>query len=126
MTIESLQNIGYKIENAKIQSVDLSMADHGVLMLELELHGNGWSCVFGQFVLGKGYLGAKEFSGNKKSTEFLMRVMDIVGVDRFNQMVGKYVRVAIKGWGSPIKIIGNLIEDRWFDAGEFFSAPDDE
>ena len=34
-TKEELEQAGYKIENAKITSVDLSMADHGVLCLSI-------------------------------------------------------------------------------------------
>ena len=32
----------------------------------------------------------------------------------------KYIRVVDEGWGSPIKKIGNIIEDKWFDIDEFF------
>ena len=49
-----------------------------------------------------------------------MNIMNVVGVERFNDMKGKYVRVAIKGLGSPVKIIGNIIEDKWFDPELFF------
>ena len=39
---------------------------------------------------------------------------------------GKYVRVATKGWVNPIKIIGNLIEDRWFDYESFYRDKEDK
>lgn len=115
-----LKEAGYKIENAKIESVDLSMADHGVFCLEMHLAGDGWGVVYGGFVIGKGYLGAEEFSGTPQGIEYIMRIMDTVGVTRFNDMVGKYIRVATKGWGDIIKIIGNVIEDKWFDTETFF------
>ena len=123
-TKNTLKTEGYDIENAKIEYVDLSMADHGVLDLSMGLNGNGWGCVYGGYVLGKGYLGAKEFEGSKKGMESIMRIMDVVGVSRFNDMKGKIIRAAIKGWGEPVKIIGNVIEDRWFDAGSFYSESD--
>lgn len=123
-TIESLKIRGYRIENAKIERVNLSMADHGVLCLEMTLNGDGWGVIYGGLVIGKGYLGAKEFSGTPKGIEYIMRIMDTVGVSKFNDMVGKYIRVATMGWGDTIKIIGNIIEDKWFDAGSFFE--DDE
>lgn len=108
------------IENAKIKSVDLSMADHGCLVLEMELEGNGWFTVFGGRVLGKGYVGAKEFSGSPRGIEEIMRIMNVVGVDHFNNMQNKYVRVETEGWGSPISKIGNIVEDKWFDYTEFY------
>lgn len=36
-TKEELEDAGYKIENAKNKSIDLSMADHGVLCLSMGL-----------------------------------------------------------------------------------------
>ena len=35
-------------------------------------------------------------------------------------MKGKYIRIAHKGFGSSVKIIGNIIKDKWFDYGTFF------
>ena len=119
-TKEALEGCGYTVENAKITHVDLSMADHGVLCLELTLEGDHWGCVFGGHVIGKGYLGAEEFEGSPMGIEYLMRIMDVVGVSRFNEMNGKYVRVATDGWGSTVRIIGNVIEDNWFDSEWFF------
>lgn len=111
---------GYKVENAKITSVDLSMEDHGCLTLSIGLNGRYWTCVYGGYSLGRGYLGAKTFKGSPKGIEYLMRIMDIVGVSSLNSLVGKYIRVATNSLSSPIKIIGNIIEDKWFDAEEFF------
>ena len=117
---ELLEQAGYKIENAKITKVDLSMADHGCLCAEIVLEGDGWGCVYGGFKIGSGYLGAKEFKGYEPGTEYIMRIMDTVGVSKYNHMVGKYIRVATLGWGDTIKIIGNIVEDKWFDTKSFF------
>ena len=110
-----------EIENAKITSADLDMRDHGVLTYYLTLDGRGWGCNFGGIVIGKGYLGAKEFTGSDKGIEAIMRIMDTVGVERWNDLKGKYVRVYTGGWGNTINKIGNIIEDKWFDQKEFFS-----
>ena len=45
----------------------------------------------------------------------------ILNSSKFNNMVGKYVRVATKGWGEPVKIIDNVINDKWFDTESFFN-----
>lgn len=119
-TYDELISLGYKIENAKITSVDLSMEDHGCLTCDLVLDGSGWGCVYGGYCLGHGYLGAKEFKSFPHTGEYIMMIMDTIGVSRFNDMVGKYVRVATKGWGDSIKIIGNIIDDKWFDVTSFF------
>lgn len=122
-TKEELEKEGYKIENAKITSVDLSMADHGVICLVMGLDGNGWGCVYGGYVLGHGYLGCDYdyFDGSAEGMESIIRIMDVVGCNKFNDMEGKIIRAATKGWGDSIKIIGNVIEDNWFDAGTFYN-----
>ncbi len=122
-TYDKLTEFGYTIENALITNVDLSMADHGCLTLAMTLQGDGWGVVYGGYCLGKGYLGADDdfFSGSAAGMEYLMRIMDTVGVERFQDLKGKYVRVATKGWGSQVKIIGNILKDKWFDAETFFT-----
>ena len=121
-TQNKLTSLGYKIENALITNVDLSMADYGCLTLSMSLDGGGWGVVYGGYCLGKGYLGADDdfFDGSAAGMEYLMRIMDTVGVEKFQNLKGKYVRVATKGWGNSIKIIGNIIKDQWFDAETFF------
>lgn len=118
---DQLVEAGYRIENALIEKVDLSMADHGCFTLAMTLAGGGWGVVYGGYCLGHGYLGAEEFSGSASGLESIMRIMDTVGVERFQDLKGKYVRVAIKGWSGPVKIIGNILRDKWFDIETFFS-----
>lgn len=122
-TYDKLTTSGYSIENALIKNVDLSMADHGCLTLAMTLEGGGWGVVYGGYCLGKGYLGADDafFNGSAAGMEYLIRIMDTVGVEKFQDLKGKYVRVATKGWGSSVKIIGNIIKDKWFDAETFFA-----
>lgn len=110
------------IENARITNADLSMEDHGVLVLWLTLEGRGWGCGFGGRTLGKGYVGSKKFSGSEKGIVEIMRVMDVVGVSRFSDLKGKIVRVEVDSWGGTIDKIGHVIEDKWFDYREFYGA----
>lgn len=120
-TQDELTDLGYRIENALITNADLSMADHGCLTLSITLDGGGWGVVYGGYCLGHGYLGADNFDGSASGLESIMRIMDVVGVERFQDLKGKYVRVATKGWGSSVKIIGNILRGKWFDAETFFA-----
>ena len=122
-TQEQLIASGYSIKNALIKNIDLSMADHGCLTLAMTFEGGGWGVVYGGYCLGKGYLGADDdfFDGSAAGMEYLIRIMDTVGVEKFQDLKGKYVRVANKGRGSSVKIIGNIIKDKWFDAETFFA-----
>ena len=122
-TQEQLTEAGYKIENALITNVDLSMADHGCLTLVMTLESDGWGVVYGGYCLGHGYLGADDdfFDGSAAGMEYLIRIMDTVDVEKFQDLKGKYIRVATKRWCDPVKIIGNIIKDKWFDAETFFA-----
>lgn len=110
------------IENAKITYVSISMADHGCLTFYLGLEGKGWILGgYGGYCIGHGYLGADNFDASGAGLIAMMRIMDTVGVEKWEDLNGKYVRVEDTGFGNRITKIGNLIEDKWFDIKEFFN-----
>ena len=113
------------IENAKITSVSLTMADHGCLTFWLTVDGGGWGCNIGGYCIGKGYVGAKEFTASGSGLVAMMRIMDVVGVDRWEDLANKYIRVEITGWGNCITKIGNVLTNKWFDLKEFFNKDED-
>lgn len=115
---------GYQIWNAKITSADLDMSEHGCITMWLALDGGGIGVCYGGICLGNGYVDAKVFKASDKAMIYVMRVMDTIGVDKFSLLKGQYVRVASKGWGSEVKIIGNIIRDKWFDSDSFFAEKD--
>lgn len=120
-SLDELIAAGYSIQNAKITSVSLNMKDYGCLTLAMCLEGHGWGVVYGGYCLGKGYLGAKEFEGSAKGLEAIMRIMNVVGVSDLLDMKDKHIRVATKGLGTTVTIIGNIIDDLWFDYESFFT-----
>lgn len=113
------------IENAQITNVSLTMEDYCCLTFWLTLEGNGWGCGYGGYCIGKAYLSDRETSEFKAESgyglEAMMRIMDTVGVTKWEDLKGKYVRVMKTDWGGTIKVIGNLIKDKWFDIGAFFA-----
>ena len=115
-----------KIENVKITNTSLSMADHGLLTFDVFVEGDGFGCAIGGYCIGKGYLGAENFTAdNGVGLEAMMRIMDVVGVEKWEDLKGKYCRIQSDGWGSSIHVIGNLIKDKWFDLGDFFAKAKD-
>lgn len=110
-----------EIKNGKITDVSLTMADHGVLTFYLTIEGNGIGFCYGGYVLGHGYLGSKNFDSSAKGLEAIMRIMDTVGVDRWEDLKNKYIRYEDNGLGSIVHKIGNIIQDKWFDIEEFFT-----
>lgn len=110
-----------KFENAKITNVSITMADHGCLTFWITVESDGWGCSIGGYSIGLGYLGAGKFDGYGPGLEAMMRIMDTVGVDRWEDLKDKYIRVESDGWGSTVTCIGNIIKDKWFNLKDFFA-----
>lgn len=127
-TEEELIESGYTIQNAKITNADLSTESYCCCDFPITLDGDGWGVVYGGYVLGKGGTAYKidEIEGTEMGMKAILTIMRVVGVDSLNDMKGKYVRVATKGWGDTVKIIGNIIKDEWFDYGTFFKKEDED
>lgn len=119
-TNKELLKEGYTIENAQITNVSLNMENYGCLCLDLTIEWDGCGCVYGGYCLGKGYVGADCFNGSEKGLEAIMRIMDTVGQSDLFKLKGQYIRIAHDGFGSSIKIIGNITKDKWFDYETFF------
>ena len=111
----------HEIKNAIITYVSISMENHGCLTFDIGFDGDGWCVTYGGYCIGNGYLGSDTFSAEHGGgLVAMMRIMDTVGVERWEDLKGKYVRVVSDGWGSKITTIGNIIEDKWFDIKDFF------
>ncbi len=111
-----------KIVNAKITSASITMADHGCLTFWVTVQGGGWGISIGGYAIGHGYLGADEFDGDGAGLEAMMRIMDVVGVEKWEDLKGNYIRVEDNGWGESIRKIGHITDDKWFDIDEFFKS----
>ena len=110
-----------EIENAKITAASITMEDHGCLTFCLTLEGYGWGVNYGGYCIGKGYLGADEFSAeNGGGLVAIMMIMDTIGVEKWEDLVGKYCGVQKEEWGRKITTIGNIIKDKWFNIESFF------
>lgn len=113
-----------EIKNAKITNVSLTCSDYSVLTFYLTLEGGGWGVNVGGYVLGKNQCNYIEGSG--KGMAALIKIMNVVGVEKWEDLKGKYVRIVDEGWGSTVTKIGNILEDKWFDLREFFSENEDD
>jgi hypothetical protein len=111
-----------EILNAKITSTSITMADHGCLTFWVTIEGGGWGVSIGGYKIGNGYIGADEFDGYGPGLEAMMRIMDIVGVEKWEDLKDKYIRVESNGWGERITKIGHITSNKWFDIDEFFKS----
>lgn len=112
------------IQNAIISSVSLSKADHNLLSAWLMLdYGDSGHQGFGGFSL---YL-PKDFlhhGGRNYAGHFIFRCLEIGGVDDWDQLKGKSIRVKLtqEGLGGKIIAIGHITKNDWFDPEQEFKT----
>lgn len=108
------------IKNAIIQSTMLGREDHGILTWMIFVKFDGCGCGIGGYALDSYDPGSKTRVFRAESMESISKVLETVGVDKWEDLPGKYIRFEDNGWGSTITKIGNIIDDKWFDLKEFF------
>ena len=109
------------IKNARIESTMLGREDHGIMTWMIFIKfDNCVGCGVGGYALDTYDACYSARVCVAESMESISRVLDVVGVDKWEDLPGKYIRFEDNGWGSTITKIGNIIDDKWFDLKEFF------
>lgn len=112
-----------QVVNARIVNTTITMENNGVLTFYITLKGDGWGVNYGGFVIANGYVGSQYFTAeNGGGLVAMMKIMDTVGVSKWEDLNGKYIRAVVDGWGERVKVIGNIISDKWFNIDEFFET----
>ena len=110
-----------EILNAQITDIYLGYEDHGILTFGISLNiADGTNCVFGGYALDEYDKETEKRYCPAYSMELITRIMKTVGVSRWEDLKGKYIRVVSNGRSSIIKKIGNLMKNEWFDIDAFF------
>lgn len=113
------------IVNAKITGTSLGFEDHGIMTTFVHLEWEGSGVGFGGYGLDKWDEKKKERIGTGVGLDFIKRILEVVGVESWEDLKGKYVRVDAGGWGSPVKGIGNILTEEWLYPEEFFKGVND-
>ena len=100
-----------EIKNAKISSTMLGREDHGIMTFMIYIDTRNFACGIGRYCLD-------EFNTATQTRVF--RAESIVGVDKWEDLPGKYIRFEDNGFGSNVTKIGNIIDEKWLDFEEFF------
>lgn len=110
------------IENGRITETMLGTEDRGILTFYLFIELDGGVGGFGGYALD----GWNEKKGMRVASaaglQAIAEIMKCVGVKKWEDLAGKYVRCESEGWGGKILRIGNIIENKWFSLEEFFEA----
>lgn len=57
--------------------------------------------------------------GSAKGTSVIMRILEVVGVDTWEELKGKYIRIKDCYLGEKVSAIGNLMKNEWVDFDNF-------
>lgn len=109
----------YELKNAVIELATIDIGERGFLDCWLTLNYGGSGQGFGGFVL---YL-PKSFDHHKLEScagHFLYRVMEVAGVENWDQLKGKTIRV--KATDGGVVAIGHIIKDDWFCPSDDFAT----
>lgn len=108
------------ISNARIRSTMLGREDHGIMTFMIYIDACNFSGGIGGFFLDEYSNDIKARVFRAESMEAISEILDVVGVDKWEDLPGKYIRFEDDGWNSTITKIGNIINDKWFDMKKFF------
>jgi hypothetical protein len=105
--------------NAIIRSASVFIEDHGCLTAYLDLDYGGAGQGFGGYVLGvtpkSPHYEIKNYAGH-----FIRRCLEIAGVDSWEKLTGKTVRV--RQTHTKATSIGHIVKDDWFTPSEDFGG----
>lgn len=94
--------------NAKIKGTMLGYEDHGILTCFIILEQEGAGQGFGGFRLD-----APKDADSVLGTFWIKRILNTVGVSKWEDLAGNYVRVEGEDFGE-IRGIGHITDNKWF------------
>lgn len=101
--------------NATISGTRLGIEDHGILTFFLQCDYKVGSQGFGGYSMDTYDKTKKRRVGSAYGTEYILRILDTVGVEEWGHLNGKNIRVIRdEGWGGLIRGIGHITKDKWF------------
>ena len=111
-----------EIKNAQIVSTHLGREDRGIMTFSIYVRFDNLEYQgVGGYALDRYDRKAETRVYNAKGLEAISKILDVVGVNTWEQLPGKYIRIKDQGRGKSIDEIGHLMEDKWFNLREFFS-----
>jgi hypothetical protein len=104
-----------EIKNARITATMLGQEDRGIMSAYLTLDGGGWGVSFGGYAMDSWSEAEQRRIGAAYGMEFIMGILRVVGVESWEALKGKHIRVETEGLGGRCLRIGNILKDEWFD-----------
>ncbi len=105
-----------EMKNAVIRSTTLGVEDHGILTFFLHLDYDGSGQGFGGYGLDEPVHENGTFKGRRGTAygcEAIRRVLEVLGVERWEKLPGTPCRVVAEH--TKVNRIGHYLKDQWLD-----------
>jgi len=109
------------IENATIEKTFLGYEDHGIFTFMLSVnYGSGMHQGIGNISLDSYDKEQEKRVPTSLAGIFISEIIRTVGVDSWEKMKGKHIRVKLdrEGLNAMPIAIGHIVDDRWFEFKE--------
>ncbi len=112
-----------EIINARIANTTLGIEDHGVMTFWLHLEWPGAGQGLGGYMLDHtDSENHDERIGHGHGIIAMRKILETVGVDSWEQLKGKLVRIKKNHRYDDPPILGNILDDKWFDLRGFMRS----
>lgn len=96
------------IRNMEITSTHLGLEDHGIFTAVLTLLADSLGTSFGM----------RNLSRDPECGRYLTNILTVVGVDCWEDVKGRVIRVEFSSEYGQVVRIGHLLKEVWFDGKE--------
>lgn len=110
-----------EIRNAKITHTMFGREDHGIMTFMVFVEFGSCGCGIGGYAIDQYDRQSKSRVFSAKGLEAISKILETVGVETWEDLKGKYIRIKEPRLGGTIDEIGNLMEEKWFNLREFFA-----
>lgn len=106
--------------NAQIKATKLGFISNGIFdfKLVLEIQGGG-GVALGGWAMDRYDKEKNKRVGTAYGMNLIMRILEVVGVDTWEELEGKYIRIKNAKLGDRVSAIGNLMAEEWVDFDTF-------
>ena len=110
--IEKYIQNGYEVMNALIENADITTEEYPTVNIQLKL-ASGCGVVFGGYSFAHFVKGDFKLDGWEKGMTAIFRIMEVAGVNHWNELKGSPVRAILKD--QRIYAIAHFLEDKVMD-----------
>ena len=100
--------------NAQIKSTKLGFIANGICSFDLilDIQGGGGVCI-GGWALDRPDEKKRKRIGTAYGMDVIMQILQVVGVDTWEELKGKYIRIKDCHLDDRVSSIGNLMKEEW-------------